>query len=122
MDAGVAGPIVEIPQSRSLKWYEHLWLQALLAIILGGAVGAEWPETGESMKPLGDALIKDLARPNLSNHTLWCLGRLGAKAQGKLGQPFLIGQKLQHLGGKLGILQASGENFIAALLALGSIA
>jgi aerobic C4-dicarboxylate transport protein len=58
MDAGVAGPIVEIPQSRSLKWYEHLWLQALLAIILGGAVGAEWPETGESMKPLGDALIK----------------------------------------------------------------
>jgi molecular chaperone DnaK (HSP70) len=28
---------------------------------------------------LGDALMKDLARPNLGNHVLWCLGRLGAR-------------------------------------------
>jgi molecular chaperone DnaK (HSP70) len=28
---------------------------------------------------LGDALMKDLARPSLGNHVLWCLGRLGAR-------------------------------------------
>ncbi|MFO0951854.1 MAG: Hsp70 family protein [Isosphaeraceae bacterium] len=34
------------------------------------------PETKES---LGQPLAKDLARPALPNHTLWCLGRLGAR-------------------------------------------
>lgn len=58
MSVEVAGPAVEIPQASPLKWYEHLWLQALLAIVAGGVVGAIWPEIGESMKPLGDALIK----------------------------------------------------------------
>jgi hypothetical protein len=34
----------------------------------------------ENLKePLGDALIKDLTRPNLPNYTLWCLGRFGAR-------------------------------------------
>ncbi|GAC1341738.1 MAG: hypothetical protein NVSMB14_06790 [Isosphaeraceae bacterium] len=28
---------------------------------------------------LGDALIKEFSRPNLSSQTLWCLGRLGAR-------------------------------------------
>ena len=28
---------------------------------------------------LGDALVKDLARPNPPNHVLWCLGRLGGR-------------------------------------------
>ncbi len=58
MDAGINEPVVHVVQSRRLRWYEHLWLQALVAIAAGGAVGAFWPETGESMKPLGDALIK----------------------------------------------------------------
>jgi aerobic C4-dicarboxylate transport protein len=58
MNAQVAAPVVEVSQSGSVKWYHQLWLQALLAIIAGGAVGGVWPETGESMKPLGDALIK----------------------------------------------------------------
>jgi hypothetical protein len=34
------------------------------------------PETKES---LGQTLEKDLSRPSLPNHTLWCLGRLGAR-------------------------------------------
>jgi aerobic C4-dicarboxylate transport protein len=58
MDTAVTGPVAEIPQSRCLKWYEHLWLQVFLAIVAGGSLGAVWPEGGESMKPLGDALIK----------------------------------------------------------------
>ena len=28
---------------------------------------------------LGDALVKDLARPDLPGHVLWCLGRIGAR-------------------------------------------
>jgi hypothetical protein len=34
------------------------------------------PEVKES---LGQPLVKDLSRPNLGNHVLWCLGRLGAR-------------------------------------------
>ena len=30
-------------------------------------------------EPLGDALVKDVARPGLPPHALWCLGRLGAR-------------------------------------------
>ena len=30
-------------------------------------------------EPLGDALARDLSRPSIPPHTLWCLGRLGAR-------------------------------------------
>ena len=30
-------------------------------------------------EPLGQALLKELARPAMANHVLWCLGRLGAR-------------------------------------------
>jgi molecular chaperone DnaK (HSP70) len=30
-------------------------------------------------EPLGDALVKELGRPNLPGYVLWCLGRLGAR-------------------------------------------
>jgi aerobic C4-dicarboxylate transport protein len=39
-------------------WYGHLYVQVLAAILLGVALGHFWPETGASMKPLGDAFIK----------------------------------------------------------------
>ncbi len=32
-----------------------------------------------SKEPLGDALVRDLSRPNPPNYALWCLGRLGAR-------------------------------------------
>jgi len=40
------------------RWYTHLYLQVLAAIILGVAVGYFDPATGEALKPLGDAFIK----------------------------------------------------------------
>ena len=43
-----------------------LYVQVLIAIVLGVAVGAIWPHFGESLKPLGDgfvALIKMLIAP-----------------------------------------------------------
>ena len=38
--------------------WKHLYFQVLVAITLGGLIGHFFPETGESMKPLGDAFIK----------------------------------------------------------------
>jgi len=40
------------------RWYGHLYVQVLAAIVLGVALGAVAPETGTAMKPLGDAFIK----------------------------------------------------------------
>ncbi len=48
------------------KFYEVLYIQVLIAIILGIALGFFYPETGELMKPLGDgfiALIKMIIAP-----------------------------------------------------------
>jgi len=38
--------------------YKHLYVQVLFAIACGVVLGHFWPETGASMKPLGDAFIK----------------------------------------------------------------
>jgi aerobic C4-dicarboxylate transport protein len=38
--------------------YKHLYAQVLFAIACGVILGHFWPETGASMKPLGDAFIK----------------------------------------------------------------
>ena len=40
------------------RWWSHLYLQVLVAIVLGAAVGHLAPATGEALKPLGDAFIK----------------------------------------------------------------
>ena len=38
--------------------YAQLYVQVLAAILLGVIIGHYWPETGEALKPLGDAFIK----------------------------------------------------------------
>src|SRR5829696_4485094 len=40
------------------KWYQHLYVQVLGAIVLGVLLGHFYPALGAQMKPLGDALIK----------------------------------------------------------------
>ena len=42
----------------SAPWYSRLYVQVLIAILLGAILGYLSPSVGESMKPLGDALIK----------------------------------------------------------------
>jgi aerobic C4-dicarboxylate transport protein len=39
-------------------WYAHLYVQVLIAITAGVLLGHFAPETGEAMKPIGDAFIK----------------------------------------------------------------
>ena len=38
-------------------WYTVLYIQVLIAIALGVAVGHFYPQTGNALKPLGDAFI-----------------------------------------------------------------
>lgn len=40
------------------KWYKVLYVQVLIAIVIGITLGYFAPSTGEAMKPLGDAFIK----------------------------------------------------------------
>jgi aerobic C4-dicarboxylate transport protein len=39
------------------KWYHHLYVQVLVAIVLGALLGNFYPRYGTAMKPLGDAFI-----------------------------------------------------------------
>ena len=39
-------------------WYRILYLQVLMAVALGIAIGCLWPDTGRALKPLGDGFIK----------------------------------------------------------------
>jgi aerobic C4-dicarboxylate transport protein len=50
-----AGPALHHHQP---PWWRHLYVQVLCAIALGVLLGHFWPETGASMKPLGDGFIK----------------------------------------------------------------
>ena len=47
-----AGPRKHTP------WYKVLYVQVIVAIVLGILLGQFWPSLGEQMKPLGDAFIK----------------------------------------------------------------
>ena len=38
--------------------FRNLYIQVLIAIVIGIVLGHFWPETGAAMKPLGDAFIK----------------------------------------------------------------
>jgi aerobic C4-dicarboxylate transport protein len=40
------------------SWYSHLYIQVLVAIALGVALGYFAPDIGQKMKPLGDGFIK----------------------------------------------------------------
>jgi len=44
-------------QGRRPLWTQ-LYVQVLTAIVLGALIGHFWPETGQALKPLGDAFIK----------------------------------------------------------------
>jgi aerobic C4-dicarboxylate transport protein len=47
-----SGPVAHRP------WYRHLYVQVLVAILLGVTLGHFFPEAGAACKPLGDAFIK----------------------------------------------------------------
>src|SRR5258708_5945972 len=75
----------------SRPWYRVLYIQVLIAIAVGVAIGHFFPDTGKAMKPLGDgfiALIKMMIAPIIfctvvhgigSMRDLKKVGRVGIK-------------------------------------------
>ncbi len=45
-------------QDDNVPWFRKLYIQVLIAIVVGCLVGHFWPYTADTLKPLGDALIK----------------------------------------------------------------
>ncbi|MBV8170148.1 MAG: cation:dicarboxylase symporter family transporter, partial [Alphaproteobacteria bacterium] len=70
-------------------WYRVLYIQVLIAIALGVALGHWFPQTGAAMKPLGDAfiaLIKMMIAP-----VIFCTVVHGIAAMGDLKKVGRIG-------------------------------
>jgi aerobic C4-dicarboxylate transport protein len=40
------------------RWYQQLWIQVLVAMVLGVLIGHFYPQAGQSLQPLGDGFIK----------------------------------------------------------------
>src|SRR5712671_5873741 len=91
MDATTpAGATARTPAVRR-PWYTVLYVQVLIAIVLGVVLGRYFPDTAKTMKPLGDgfiALIKMLIAPVIfctivhgiaSISDLKKIGRVGVK-------------------------------------------
>jgi len=53
--ASAATPAIRPPRR---AWYAQLYIQVLIAVVAGILLGALYPSAGQSVKPLGDALIK----------------------------------------------------------------
>jgi aerobic C4-dicarboxylate transport protein len=77
-----------------LRYFRVLYVQVLVGVILGVAVGALWPDFGASLKPLGDAfikLIKMAVAPLIFCTVAAGIARMGdIKAFGRLGARTLI--------------------------------
>jgi aerobic C4-dicarboxylate transport protein len=81
-------------EARSGPWYSHTYVQVLIAIVLGAALGHFQPQIGSSLKPLGDAfiaLVKMIISPVIfltivtgiaGMRDLAAVGRVAAKAFG----------------------------------------
>jgi aerobic C4-dicarboxylate transport protein len=45
------------PPAEKKRWYRQLYVQVLVAIVLGVVVGAAWPPVGVAMEPIGTAFV-----------------------------------------------------------------
>jgi aerobic C4-dicarboxylate transport protein len=72
-------------------WYKVLYVQVLIAIAIGIAVGYYWPDLGKALKPLGDgfiALIKMMIAP-----VIFCTVVHGISSMGDLKRVGRVGVK-----------------------------
>jgi aerobic C4-dicarboxylate transport protein len=54
----MATATAELTRGHQGPWWTHLYVQVLTAITIGVLLGHFYPQTGEAMKPFGDAFIK----------------------------------------------------------------
>jgi aerobic C4-dicarboxylate transport protein len=50
-------PVPDDGEPRTKPWYRQLYVQVLLAIVIGIVVGWRWPDLGEAMEPIGTTFI-----------------------------------------------------------------
>ena len=84
-----------MPAETSHKpWYRVLYIQVLIAMVLGIAVGVAFPDFGKGLKPLGDgfiALVKMLIGPIIFCTIVHGVASMGdLKRLGKVGLKSLI--------------------------------
>lgn len=78
------------PTTRT-PWYRILYIQVLIAVVLGIALGACFPEQGKALKPLGDGFIKLIKM--MIAPVIFCTVVHGVASMGDL-------KKLGRIGGK----------------------
>jgi len=79
------------PAARHQPWYKILYVQVLIAILLGVLVGRFYPDLGKQLKPLGDgfiALIKMMIAP-----VIFCTVVHGISSMGDLKRVGRVGLK-----------------------------
>ncbi len=82
-----SGPSVST--SKPVAWYQQLYTQVVIAVVLGIAIGAIFPSFGASLKPLGDAfinLVKMIIAPVIFLTVVTGLG--GMSQVNKIGSVF----------------------------------
>jgi aerobic C4-dicarboxylate transport protein len=83
--------MVLMPTAKRHPWYSVLYIQVLIAIAIGIALGYFYPKTGIAMKPLGDgfiALIKMMIAP-----VIFCTVVHGISSMGDLRRVGRVGVK-----------------------------
>src|SRR5258705_4157178 len=82
------------PAARRRPWYKILYVQVLIAILLGVLIGYFYPDLGKHLKPLGDgfiALIKMMIAPVIFCTVVHGISSMGdLKRVGRVGLRSLI--------------------------------
>ncbi|MGC1332496.1 C4-dicarboxylate transporter DctA [Pseudomonas sp.] len=78
----------------STRWYGQLYVQVLIGIVIGGAIGFVFPDLGAKLQPLADGfikLIKMLLAPIIFGTVVVGIAKMGSvKDVGRIGGKALI--------------------------------
>jgi aerobic C4-dicarboxylate transport protein len=114
---GFSMPTTSVPAKADAKphrpWYTVLYVQVLIAIAIGVAVGYFWPDFGKALKPLGDgfiALIKMMIAP-----VIFCTVVHGISSMGDLKRVGRVGVKALVY---FDVIKAKEEGIVAHLMAI----
>lgn len=72
-------------------FYRNLWIQVVAAVVIAIVLGYVWPDTGEAMRPLGDAFIRLISM--VISLVIFCTVVTGIAGMGSL-------RKVGRVGGK----------------------
>ncbi len=81
-------------EQASTRWYSQLYVQVLIGIVIGGAIGFFLPDIGAKLQPFADGfikLIKMLLAPIIFGTVVVGIAKMGSvKEVGRIGAKALI--------------------------------